>query len=398
MTKEILNLNDDELQFLNHRIGTIELQQGCPVRCITCGNNAEQYSLNMPWGNYMKISDGILEIKAKKKIYLLQEEDKIKKRPLIFLFGQSDPIYYRSFDGKKERTLWDAIEVLLNNHKVSTHLTTAGWRPGDNHMQRAAENIAHSIKHGNEYIHFMYSIKTVSQKTINEYLKIQSKHDTKEKALEDFIQNSNYSHNLIENMKTFKGVKIGYSEQYLNYDWLNEDINPFKYVYYSFLSSPLCSVFNINADIVLSEPYEDIKDLFSLDTIKSITKYCSKQASLDEIKKKYNKSKFHYRAFSGIGRATQLGLKDLDDIGINRLDVNPGKERKKQVIMQDEFSASIKADGTLRIFLGPENSLGKTLVPKPYFETRAEYYKNKDVDKSKYFAMLANLQGKQLLD
>ncbi|MGV8086751.1 MAG: hypothetical protein ACP5N1_03915 [Candidatus Woesearchaeota archaeon] len=396
MAKGLLKLNDDELNFINHKISMIDLQKGCPVQCIVCGNNAEKYSFNMPWKNFMELSDSILEIKAKKKIYLLGNKNKIKKRPYIYLFNSSDPVYYRSLDGNKERTLWDAVKILVEDHKFSTHITTAGWRCGNNYMQRTMENIVNAKKHGNPYIKIMYTIKTVSEKTIKEYLDLKQS-DENNNSLERFIYFSNYSRNLIDNMKTLKGIKVSYSNQFIDYSWedklSNNDLTyVLQYMYYAVLDS-----LRIDSNIKLIDKYQSIKELFTLDTIDKISNHCSKMAGFDDIQKEFNKPLFHYRSFSGFGKAAQIGLPSVDIVDITKLTSSPDKD-KKNSIKTEEFSVNINSEGILLINHGDNENLYKTIIPKKYFEVRSEYYKNRDHEKSKHFSMLANLQGKRLFD
>jgi len=184
MQKGLLRLNDEQLHWLEGRINIIDVQRGCPVQCITCGVSAPKYSGSMAWSDYMVLSNSILDVKEQKGIDIFVNEK-------IYPFWSSDPMYYHSIDGTKERTIYDIVVDLSSRHKKRTGLTTAGWKSDNDFMQRAIENIGN---YGFTYANFdfFYSVKTVSRRVMNEYDSFLKKSENNIVNDAEFIMSSNY--------------------------------------------------------------------------------------------------------------------------------------------------------------------------------------------------------------
>lgn len=386
MKNELLRLSDQELKWIQGRISSLDVQEGCPVQCITCGVDAKKYSFNMPWNTLTELSDSILEIKTTKHIDLFNKannaDNKKKSKTIMCPFISSDPIYYRSFDRNKERTISDVVNLLANKHQLDIYITTAGWRPGNNYMQKTAQKIARAKRRHNKNIKIFYSVKTVGEKTIKEYISIKKNSKNEKDAIQQFIETSTYVHNLTENMRLLKGVEACYSLQSI-------DIRDLEHFFYNPIHNLLNGKFRWHSN----KQYKDIKELFSNKTIDKIFNYSAKKAGLDQVKYEYKKHRIDYRTFYGVGRAKNLNLRTGYNPYKKKLQQKPGKRE----LLDEEFFVDITARGILKIYAGKMTTLNRELVSKKYFKSRVDFYKNRDAKKSAYYTMLLNLQGKKLV-
>ncbi|MGV8086333.1 MAG: hypothetical protein ACP5N1_01755 [Candidatus Woesearchaeota archaeon] len=350
MQKGFLRLNDDELYWLEDRVNTIDVQNGCPWQCISCGVDAPKHSGSMAWSDYIALSDSILDVESKKGINLISYE-------CLCSFSKSDPMYYHSFDGKIEKTIYDILKDIMLKHHANTYITTAGWKSGNNYMQRAAEKIVEM--YGNGFIPDMYySVKTVSKQILKEYdLYLKNSPD---KSVDDlsFIKNSRYVSNLINNIKTFNNLKIGNVNYIFNY-FDNDDIA------------------QLNSD------YVSYSSIFSKKFMQQVYKYINEKERLIPG--------LALNSFSGLGRALTIGDICVDwDLNANNSIIDSNTNVEDYV-----YNVHINSKGTLEIYIGSTHSLSKVLVPKSYFNNLAHL--SSGAREIKMYKMLENLQGKNLL-
>jgi len=350
MHKGLLRLNDNELHWLEGRIGTIDVQKGCPVQCIICGYNAPKYSGSMSWSDYMILSDSIFDVKEKKGIDILAKQ--------VLSFSSSEPIYYYSKDGDIEKTIYHVLTDIISRHKKETYITTSGWNYGDNHMQRAAEKIAEVYDLKNSKLFVYYSIKTVSKRVMNEYDYFLKRSENTSVSDSEFIKESCYVSNLVHNAQTLAplgSIKAFYDFQFFD----DKDI------------------------LLLNSKYAKYASLFSEKFMTKLYNYFNE--------KKITNSYFNKRRFTGIGRALNTG-----DISIDYNSQKITEQLHSNSSRVDRlYNVEIDGYGRLKLFYGENDSLSKMLVPKEYFAMRAKQSDNSE-DKQTY-QMLANLQGKELL-
>ncbi|MGV8086332.1 MAG: hypothetical protein ACP5N1_01750 [Candidatus Woesearchaeota archaeon] len=351
MQKGFLRLNDEELNWLERKLCTIDVQTGCPWQCIICGVDAPKHSGSMAWSDYIALSDSILDVKSKKNINLKSYEG-------IDSFWSSDPMYYHSFDGGIERTAYDILNDLLQKHNDSIYITTAGWKSGNNYMQRAAEKIVDMNIKNNFNPLIYYGVKTVSKQILKEYDSFLEKSRSKKVSNSDFIKESRYVSNFIDNARTLKNME---------YDYVT-------YMFYYIHSGDVA---------LLNKEYARYSPIFSREFMKQIYS-CARSENLIT-------TSFGSGIFGGIGRALNIGRMSLNnDFKKNNSLVNSDK-----YLRDTEYSVHVNGLGKIEIYYGYKNSLSKVLVPKEYFNNLVNIF-GKNEDKKKY-QMLANLQGKELL-
>lgn len=385
MSGLILNLKREEMPLLEGKVGVFEVQEGCPEQCVICGANAGRYNGSMDWDDYTEISDGIAEIRRKYEIELFN-----RKRGYVYIFDSSNPPKYHSKEGSEERTLYNVANELYTVHKIKPSITIAGWKPGDNYMQHAMGQIVDAKKGGiRQWVKRMrsekppkiecdlcYSVKTVGNLARADYLKflesllgstgvetVTSHADKIKEHTLDFLSQSLYARQLTENMRTLKGSGAAFSIQYIH----KPESLPTEYRVFEYLFSR-----------------EYVRDLFS---------YCEKESD--------TRFRPSYRGFAGLGRAhTLLGL-ELDS-----------RETEKELILkkgcdpdsespEDGFvdSVRIEHDGSISILLDDPSYISSTRIPKELFDARSEHYRRRgDSELSRKYAMLANLQGRNLLE
>ena len=353
-----MRLNDDALRWLGSkggRIGTIDVQIGCPDQCILCGVNAERYNGSMPHDDYKQISESILELKTKKGIDVLSEK--------VYPFNKSNPPYYHS----KEWTMHDIVTDLIVRHDKKVFITISGWTHGNNYMQKAMEKIVEDYSDESSSLCMLYSVKTVSEHVRREYASFMQKQKSLQASDEEFIKQSRYVSRVIDNMRTLHKISVQKpSDAYKNayeFQFLNkEDIDSLKPEYYEY------------------------KTLFSKEFMKKLMEHI--QGAIDT-----REYLFKGRAFVGMGKALNIGdikataeLKDYT----NKIDKN-----LRTRFWNDKYYVNINGRGEIEIYYGDYKSLASVLVPKEYFIAMAEKSILKDM-KNKYL-MLSNLQGKSLL-
>ena len=300
MTKGLQKLNDEELIWLDGKIGVIDVQKGCPVQCITCGNNAPKYSGRMSWSDYMNLSDSILDVKITKNIDLFYKE--------LIPFWSSDPIYYKSIDGAVEKTIFDVVKDLTFRHDKGVTFTTAGWKDGDNYMQKAIEKMVESYSNKKNKLCFTYSVKTVSRNVMSEYdLFLKNSSNNKVSNVE-FILKSHYVNNLIDNAKLLKPL-----------DLFNNGI-------YSFQSLNTNDINNLNPE------YKKYSSLFSTQFMRLLTVHLLEQECIN--------STYSTRTFCGIGKHLDVGQVSLD----SHLEENLSLVNSKNKLSDERYNVNITCD------------------------------------------------------
>jgi hypothetical protein len=376
MHNGLLKLNDAELNWLGGtlqtggRIAAIDIQKGCPWQCVTCGIDSPTKSKNMPWKDYKTISNSILKILATKNIDVLSDER-------IDPFDASDPVYYHSQDGKKERTISDIVTDITNRHLRDITITTAGWRPGKNYMQKAMEEIVRDYDKKHSQIILCYSIKTVSKSIMKDYdTYISENKDTglsRESLTKRFIKESRYAAMVLENLKTLAPIAnnrvVGFDLQAVT----QEDLN------------------------LLNGEYQNYKHLFSLKSLVDLKDYLRNKWKEDPPRdtngKIYPTPAFGGRYFSEIGGMLNIGNMPPSEKYTDNQSIITFKSQK--TINEEAYFAKIDCDGNINIYYGLRYNLTRILVPKEHFLILSQQWKNKE--KKEEYKMLAGLQGKNIL-
>jgi len=100
---------------------------------------------------------------------------------------------------------------------------------------------------------------------------------------------------------------------------------------------------------------------------------------------------YNTRFFSGLGRTLNIGNITIDnDLDEYNNDITSGNR-----LCKSDYTAQIDSNGVLQIYYGNLCSLAKILVPKEHFTILAQ--RESKVEDKKFYRMLANLQGKELL-
>ena len=358
MDKAFMKLTDEELKFLEHQIKIFDVQIGCPVQCITCGVCAPKYSGSMSWNDLTTISDSIVETRIRRNINILAESGPFAA------FYSSEPLFYHSKDGDKEVSAYDVINKFSKDFERRLVLTTSGWTPGNNYMQKAIEQLIADENETGKLVSFMYSLKTVSKNTIREYekiLKMYSGKDAHAKALEEFINDSAYSRNLQENIKTLSVLKkdsLRISLQYID----DEDMK----------------------DKTFSRRFGDYSELFSE---KIVERLCNQSMSNLPIETAASIIGSR-RKFEGLGKAKDIGIAASEE---NNFVEKLGYQAKK-------YSMIITGEGRLQVHYGEAGSYNSIVLSKEKFETLAEEGR-RNGNKTAYnnYTIMAKLQGLNLL-
>lgn len=354
----------DELRFLSNRIVDIDIQNGCAHMCLGCGRDAPKPNGNMPYEDYLKILKGIKSVKVSKDIDLLPDAFALelkarkfgrRKRLIvgykrIHLFDASDPPHYRNIDSTgAERTLWDILDAFYETFDRTVSFTTAGWKSGDNYVEKAMAKIVQS----NIVSHIEYSVKPFGAM-------IRSEFDLHDGSTSSFIRQSKYVENVKKNMKTLGGLKVKYRIFYLEKNVLRR----------------------------LPENNKKYTPIFSLDFMLEMADHLG----LDPNKKE---------TFGGVGRAMKdFNMREQHDLHFIRKIERKGRSSKSRAhIDEDDLYGVINHKGVLNIIYGKAgDSLEQIPVSKDYFLGRAKHNEKigRDSGASLYY-MLANLQGRKLL-
>jgi len=372
-SKGFMRLNTDELRWLEGRIGTIEVQKGCPHQCIICAVDAPKYTGSMPWKDFMTVSDSVVEAKIKKRVDLWRFGRKYESEATIDAFWSSDPINYRAMDGDKERTIYDVLMNFHRNHSKKSTLTTAGWRPSNNYMQRAANNIvdAHMIddKFG---VYITYSIKTCMPKVMKEYDSYAKYSRNKDSQASEFFKNSKYVKNICDNLKTLLPIDSMRDRRHV--------FPSFQYIENNHMT-----------DALFEKSYGQYNSLFSFGFMQSLADILVFQGLVALEPDGVDKNSF--RSFGGVGRALNLGLPK--DINLNNYERRVSQNSSSET-MKNQYSAIVNGHGQLQICYGEPQDVAQILVPKEHFQILAD--KAFWPWQKKEYKMLAVLQGKRLLD
>ncbi len=383
MRKGFMKLNDVQLEWLGGssqtegRLRTIEVQKGCPWQCVICGVSAPKKSKNMPWSDYMNISDSILEVFATKKINILT-------KGTIDAFDGSDPAYYHSSDGKKEKTIYHVVSDLMKRHHKNVAVSTAGWTPGNNYMQRAIEDIVENYSTKETNIKLLYSIKMVSKFVRTEYDNFLEKNNiynlSKYDSNNKFIKKSEYVSMVMDNLKTLAPITKTHAEE-------------------------ICfevQVLNDGHLQALNTKYQKYKELFSKKFMDQLEKHIidewNKTLPQDEntlfsYNSSYKAPYFIGRTFAAMGNVLKLGeIEKSIKLQENYLAVN---SKIKQNIDENLYFTQVNCFGEIEIYYGKRGYLSRILVPKEHFMIMAEQEKNKT--KKQEYKMLIDLQGMNIL-
>jgi hypothetical protein len=368
------------------------------VQCITCGEDAPKWSSHMPWADFMKLSDSISEVKAKKGLDLLlvgEDWNDLGLPGKIYVFMSSDPIFYHSDDAGLERTIFDIAKVISQNHNRGIYITTAGWPTGNNYMQQAVEKMIAEgmLEWKPQSVEFNYSIKTTARATIKEYEKIRAQSSSSYEAIRAFTKNSKYFAQLKGNIKTLLNARAGYMRQYLDFNSIDQSLFPQELNQISelFSQSTINELYSQALEAAKSQQIDDIngeKCHFNpLDYIRR------KKAALKVSKIKH--TLIEDRDFVGVGRALGLGLKPEPQV---KYDVRHNLER----CMKGEFNgiihywAFVDGNGCLRIKMEDSSRFENVKADRDLFMRLSETYKS-DPERSRIYKTLANLHGKNIL-
>ncbi len=376
MRKGLMKLNDAELTWLGGtlelggRISSIDVQKGCPWQCITCGIDAPKKSKNMPWSDYMTISDSILDVHQKKDIDVLSDDR-------IDPFDGSDPIFYHSQDGEVEKTIYHVLKDITDRHYRDAALTTTGWKPGNTYMQRAMEDIVNNYYKESPTIVVCYSFKASPLPLVTEYHNFLKENNGSKIHREDldiqFMKQSRHVKMMIQNLQTIAPIasnkKVGYDIQSLAQD----------------------DVEKLGAD------YRKYSSLLSVRFIKYLENYVIGQLSEDKseswTQNPYHNARIGGRYFQGLGRVLELGnISQSERLEENNSIIDSNSPHR---VKEDDYFAKIDYDGQLGIYYGPSHGLSRILVPKEHFQIMAQRDGRKE--KKEEYRMLAELQGKNIL-
>jgi hypothetical protein len=327
----------------------------------------------MPWKDFMTVSDSVVEAKIKKRVDLWRFGKKYESEATIDAFWSSDPINYRAMDGDKERTIYDVLMNFHRNHSKKSTLTTAGWRPSNNYMQRAANNIvdAHMIddKFG---VYITYSIKTCMPKVMKEYDSYAKYSRNKDSQASEFFKNSKYVKNICDNLKTLLPIDSMRDRRHV--------FPSFQYIENNHMT-----------DALFEKSYGQYNSLFSFGFMQSLADILVFQGLVALEPDGVDKNSF--RSFGGVGRALNLGLPK--DINLNNYERRVSQNSSSET-MKNQYSAIVNGHGQLQICYGEPQDVAQILVPKEHFQILAD--KAFWPWQKKEYKMLAVLQGKRLLD
>ena len=370
MYQGFMKLSNEELRLLEGKIAQIDVQNGCPHQCTTCGTRAPKYKGSMPWKDFKIISDSIMETKIIKGIDLLNNERDEKNFNHLVPFWASDPIYYRSMDGKKERTLYDVVMNFHNNLSKTTLITTAGWRPGDNYMQRAAEKIVEAHTDPTLRVKIGYSLKTVTPNVMRDYDEYLARTGNNPWLMKNFLTESKYLSHVLDNLRTLYPILTDPSYNKLHKSTLSYGLQWIE-----------------NTDL-LSDSFPIEYDKYSMLFSEYFMDYLGK-----EISGKFEQIGYCVQTFGGIGSALDMGLTKAECLQKTEAIINTNSKR---YVNTDLYHVMLNAEGRLNIYYGNRNSLEKIYVPKEHFQILSE--KSHMPRMRKKYEMLANLQGRKLLD
>jgi hypothetical protein len=367
--KGFMKLSKEELKLLESKISVIDVQKGCPHQCLTCGVNAPKYKGSMSWKDFKTISDSILEAKVIRNIDLCNNDRYDDIYGYMAPFWSSDPMFYRSMDGNTERTIYDIAMTFHTDHSKATLITTAGWNP-ESYIQKAAEKIVQAHQDPKFTVNLMYSVKTVNPAVMRDYDEYLKRSGANIGLLKDFIKDSSYVKRVTSNLMTLLPI----------------------------LTNPSYNKLNLSG-LVYEPQYLDDKDILKDDFPDEYSKYMSlfsKYALYNicqDIRQKLGWRNNRERKFNGIGRAMEIGIKKSYGVLENEEVLNNEcKSRPNQKF----YYVMINGYGQLEIYYGVRNDLCKILVPKEHFQILSD--KTVLPWKKKEYLLLANLQGRNLLE
>ena len=374
--KGFMNLNDAALQWLggNEQIGgriiAIDVQKGCPWQCIGCGVCAPKKTENMKWSDYMIISDSILEVLAKKRIDILTDDR-------VDPFYTSDSPFYHSKDGNSEKTAYHIVNDLLTRHLKDVGLTTAGWTPGNNYMQRAMEDIVNNYSSNEARLLLSYSIKSATISVIKEYNKFLDQNpgiNAHNRLLnKKILEQSRYISRIINNLETLAPL--------------------------NHLDTIVFGLQCFDPEIIkkLDSKYDRYQYLFSenfmLQTQNYIIQHWKNNPPKDESGIPYKAPPFTKRSFEGIGNVLNMGdvtpslrlLQNRDAIDSN----------SKEKLDENDYFAQITCEGNIEIYYGIRHYLSSKKVSKEHFIRLAQ--NETDPLKREEYRMLSELHGTNVL-
>jgi hypothetical protein len=345
-----MNLSERELHVLKGRVAYIDVQEGCPVQCFTCGFDAPRYRGSMSRSDFLFLSESIANVREKYDIDVL-----LPKRQGWYIepFHSSDPVYYHSREGSIEWTIYDILSTLYEHHERRIAITTAGWKGGNNYMQRAMEQFVHDRKL-NKNVWLTYSVKTVMPFVIKDYLSIvEQKGDPtpadSSRAITTLLE-GDYAKRLEGNMTTLRGIQAFF--------WI-------QCVHASDLPD-------------LPEKYKEpsLQNLFCDETVRGFFYACRKRALAGKRQRLWSTDDTY---FDGFGRAVQNGI-SLDEHGRILLDhvdsvlhatrAAPIKKIPRFYSGTPNIYSRITPDGHMQLYLGPFAFLGSVTLTPEYFHAR----------------------------
>jgi len=359
-------LSEKELSLLEKSIEMIDLQEGCPNQCITCGVDAPQLRSKMSFEDYMTLSDSIEQVLEVHGIELLGNK--------VYPFRASDPAYHPR--------IADVVQDLHDRHQQMVLLTTGGWTPGNNHMQDQMELL--NNRHKNDVVSMTYSVKTVGNLAMADWDRwvleqlgtlepevVLENNSLLQERLEDFFNSSRHVKRTASNLTTIRDLTQTHDLQFIN----PEDHSSAQFSPYSLLFSKTC----VEAMYDWVVDHSDIGDA----------------------------SEKGFRNFRGIGRAiSYLGMKPhLSVVGIQDYieeGLDPSQPNQFGADYQElRFGThtAINYNGTIQIFTADPSMLSSRILPKEFFTARAAYASRQGNNEEwEYWKTMEGLQGKNLLE
>jgi len=423
--------NDSELSLLSGKITSLDIQKGCSELCLGCAVDAPHYQGSLPWEDLKYFILGMKEVKEKKGYDLIHRyntSENSKVRTSFAFFHSSNPIKYRSYDSMgKEKTAYDVYKLFRDETGLSALFTISGWNHRAHYQQKAMEQIIEEYHNSKkkkqsppvEAIH--YSVKpfgavirrnfyhylercfdyvlgmprnntmNYDQDRRNQILKFKkrySKYSSGRELLEkakgldlfewrwlldermiDFAEHSIYVKNLIENMKTLRGMKVNYIVQTLHYA----------------------------QNKTFSEENKRYTILFHSSFFNQIAEYAHRKSKTT--------SPLNYTYYLGIGRGvSELGLRRDDRLDFLKDMITNGKGKlnlldERRII--ENFFCDVNGDGELKLKIKEgAHYLNELIIPNEYFIARREFHRahhhrGTTLLVNKY-GVLASLQGKRI--
>ncbi len=344
MQKGFLQLSTPELEWLEGRLTTIDVQGGCIDQCLGCAEQAPKFGEMMSWDDFRLLSEDLLEIKAVRGLIIFDVE-----RGIDF-FNASNPAYYRVKDGDVIRTAYDVTEEFERHGPKRIIFTTNGWIPGDDVVQEAMERLALKVKENPDHpLHFTYSIKPVGKMIRGEYRRWLD-----EGRKGNFYAQSSYRQRVESNLNSLLGLANvllfrGTEGQNKCSKHLKKTLAKYTGLFESFpdkdhpLIRALSSRYVVEKDWVWNHP-----------------------------QKTY---------------ATRKLIEKQDSLFVHGIERDP---------FYDYF-VHLDHEGVINIRAGSPTSIGVLPLKPEFFKERSQWWKRYDIRQSETYAMMAGLQGKKLL-